>query len=140
MTELNFNTGKRTFSLNGVVEVSFNDTDAEFVGNLFNLFSSLDDRQESYKHRVERMADKKEIFDLMRELDYEIRDEINSLFEQDVCTPLFGKMNVFALADGLPLWANLMLAIMEQVDTGFAREQKAMNPRVQKYTSKWQRK
>ena len=140
MTELNFNTGKRVFNLNGAVEVSFNDTDAAFVEGLYNTFFRLDEKQERYKSRVEKMADKKEIFSLMRELDDEIREEINDLFEQDVCTPLFGRMNVFALADGLPLWANLMLAIMEQVDTGFAREQKAMNPRVQKYTSKWQRK
>lgn len=140
MTELNFNTGKRTFNINGVVEVSFNDTDVDFVGSLYNLFARLDDRQEQYKNRVDRMADKKEIFALMRELDEEIREEINDLFDKDVCTPLFGRMNVFALADGLPLWANFMLAIMDQIDSGYAREQKAVNPRVQKYTSKWQRK
>lgn len=140
MTELNFNTGKRTFNINGVVEVSFNDTDSDFVESLYNVFSRLDDRQERYRNRIDKMADKKEIFAIVREFDCEVREDINGLFEKDVCTPLFGKMNLFALADGLPLWANLMLAIMEQIDSGFAREQNATNPRVQKYTSKWQRK
>lgn len=140
MTELNFSTGRRTFNLNGVVEVSFNDTDATFVEGLYNVFSRLDEKQDRYTNRVEKMADKKEVFSLMRELDEEIREDINDLFDKDVCTPLFGNMNVFALADGLPLWANLMLAIMEQVDSAFSREQKATNPRVQKYTAKWQRK
>ena len=32
---------------------------------------------------------------------------------------------------------NLMLAIMDEVDTTFAREQKATNPRIQKYTKKY---
>ena len=140
MTELNFNTGKRTFNINGVVEVSFNDTDAAFVEKLYNVFSDLDKKQDQYRTRADRMADNKEIFVIMRDMDREIREEINALFEEDVCTPLFGSMNVFALADGLPLWANLMLAIMEQVDSAFAREQNATNPRVQKYTAKWQRK
>lgn len=140
MTELNFNTGKRSFNINGVVEVSFNDTDASFVEKLYNVFEGLDAKQERYRSRAERTADKKEIFAVMRDMDREIKDDINNLFEKDVCSPLFGDMNVFALADGLPLWANLMLAIMEQVDSAFAREQNATNPRVQKYTAKWQRK
>ena len=140
MTELNFSTGRRTFNINGVVEVSFNDTDAAFVESLYNVFSRLDEKQDRYKDRVDKIADRREVFNLMRELDNEIRDEINGLFEKDVCTPLFGKMNLFALADGLPLWTNFMLSIMDQIDDGFTREQKATNPRVQKYTAKWQRK
>ena len=140
MTELNFSTGKRPFNINGVVEVSFNDTDAAFVSEMYDAFSRLDEKQERYRNRVEKTADKAEVFSIMRELDEEIRGVINNLFEKDVCTPLFGKMNLFALADGLPLWANLMLAIMDQIDSGFTREQKATNPRVQKYTAKWQRK
>lgn len=140
MTELNFNTGRRTFKINDSVEVSFNDTDAAFVEKLYNVFENLDAKQERYRNRAERTADKKELFAVMRDMDREIKDDINNLFEKDVCSPLFGDMNVFALADGLPLWANLMLAIMEQVDSAFAREQNATNPRVQKYTAKWQRK
>ena len=48
-------------------------------------------------------------------------------------------MNVYALSDGLPVWANLMLTIMDEIDTTFAREQKATNPRISKYTKKYQR-
>lgn len=140
MTELNFSVGKQTFNLNGVVEVSFNDTDADFVERLFNVFSNLDEKQDRYKDRVDKMADKREVFKVMRELDEEIREDINDLFDKDICAPLFGTMNVFALADGLPLWTNLLLAIMDQVDSAFAREQKLTNPRVQKYTAKWQKK
>lgn len=140
MTELKFGLGLRKFNLNGQVEVFFNDTDADFVERLFNIFYGLDEKQSYYEKRVEKMADNKEIFAFMRELDGEIRGAIDDLFNEDVCKPLFGTMNVFALADGLPLWANLMLAVIDQVDTAFAREQKATNPRIQKYTAKWQRK
>lgn len=48
-----------------------------------------------------------------------------------------GKMNVYALSDGLPVWVNLMLAVMDEIDTAFAREQKQTNPRIAKYTAKY---
>lgn len=139
MTELSFNTGRRSFNINGAVEVFFNDTDVDFVERLYGVFAKLDEKQDYYKKQVQTMPDG-EIFSFMRDLDSDMREELNGLFETDVCTPLFGRMNVFALADGLPLWANLMLCIMEQVDAAYSREQKAINPRVQKYTAKWQKK
>ena len=70
-----------------------------------------------------------------------MRELIDSVFDgTPVCTLLFGSMNVYAMASGLPVWANLMLAIMDEVDTAFAREQKATNPRVQKYMAKYRKK
>ena len=140
MTDLVFNDGRKRFNINGVVEVAFNETDANFVERLYGVFSRLDANQDSYTRRVETMADKREIFSFMREMDEKMRAEINGLFDKDVCGPLFGSMNVFSLADGLPVWANLMLAIIDQVDTAFSREQKATNPRVEKYVAKWQKK
>ena len=49
----------------------------------------------------------------------------------------FNTPNVYAMADGLPVWCNLLFAIMDEIDTSFAREQKATNPRIQKYTAKY---
>lgn len=139
MTELSFNTGRRSFNINGVVEVSFNDTDASFVEKLYGLFRKLDEQHENYKGNLDQCVGE-EVFTRMRELDSDMRVDINNLFGKDVCNPLFGDTNVFALADGLPLWANLLLTIMDQIDSATAREQKATSPRVQKYVAKWQRK
>ena len=86
------------------------------------------------------MTDRAKIFDLMRERDKEMRELIDGVFDAPVCAMLFGGMNVYAMASGLPVWANLMLAIMDEVDTAFAREQKATNPRVQKYMAKYHKK
>lgn len=139
MKEIRFETGVETFSLNGSAEVSFNPTDSAFVENLFNAFDTLDKRQESYRSEVERTADKKEVFGIARRMDGEMREIINCVFGADVCGTLFGGMNVYALADGLPIWANLMLAVMDEIDTAFSREQKATNPRIAKYTQKYKR-
>lgn len=139
MKELNFATGMEEFALNGKCSVFFNPTDPGFAERLFNTFNDLDKQHESYKARIEKIADKAEIFELGRELDTEMREKINSIFDDDICTPVFGGMNVYALADGMPAWANLLLAIMDEVDTTFAREQKATNPRLQKYLGKYKK-
>ena len=91
----------------------------------------------TYTFEVEKTANKREVFETARKMDEEMREIINDVFGFDICSALFGEMNVYALADGLPVWANLMLAIMDEVDTTFAREQKAINPRVSKYTKKY---
>lgn len=140
MKELVFDTGRITFSVNGACEVSFNPTDSEFVKRLFDAFETLDKKQDAYKAEVEKMADKKQIFDIARQRDKEMREIIDSVFEAPVSDSLFGSMNVYALADGLPVWCNLMFAVMDEVDTTFAREQKATDARIKKYTEKYHKK
>lgn len=140
MKELNFESGLVSYSLNGKCEVSFNPTDSNFAERLFSAFEDLDKKQESYKAKVEKMANKREIFDFARERDAEMRDVIDGIFEAPVSEAVFGNMNVYALAGGLPVWSNLLLAIMDEIDTTFAREQKATNPRLAKYTAKYQKR
>lgn len=140
MKELNFESGLVTYSLNGKCEVSFNPTDSNFVERLYSAFEELDKKQEGYKAQIEKMADKREIFDFARERDAEMRSIIDGVLEAPVSDAVFGGMNVYAVANGLPVWCNLMLAIMDEIDTTFAREQKATNPRIAKYTAKYKRK
>lgn len=137
MATLNFETGVNTYSINDKCEVSFNPTDSAFVEKLFTAFDTLDKRQEAYRAEIDRIADKREIFSIARKRDAEMREIIDATFAQPVCNVLFGEMNVYAMADGLPVWVNLMLAIMDEVDTTFAREQKQTNPRIAKYTAKY---
>lgn len=137
MKELNFDSGLVSYSLNGKCEVSFNPTDSNFVERLFKTFNELDKKQEAYKAEVEKISDKKEIFEIARKRDAEMRAMVDEAIGSPVCDSLFGDMNIYALANGLPVWCNLMLAIMDEVDTSFAREQKLTNPRIAKYTSKY---
>ena len=137
MRELSFETGLVTYALNGSVQVTFNPTDSAFVERLFNTFDSLDKKQEAYKAEVDQTADSRAVFDVARKWDGEMRTMIDDVFQQPVCDTLFGSMNVYAMASGLPAWVNLLLTIMEEIDTTFAREQKATNPRLQKYMEKY---
>lgn len=140
MKELNFESGLVTYSLNGKCEVSFNPTDSNFIERLYATFEELGRKQEQYKSDIEKMADKRKIFDYAKERDAEMRGMLDEVFGVPVSDALFGEMNVYALAGGVPVWCNLMLAIMDEIDTTFAREQKATNPRIAKYTAKYKKK
>lgn len=140
MKELNFETGLVEFDINGKTTVSFNPTDSNFIERLYATFEELDRKQEQYKADIEKMADKRKVFDYARERDEEMRGMIDDVFGAPVSDALFGGMNVYAVAGGLPVWCNLMLAVMDEVDSTFAREQKATNPRLTKYTAKYKKK
>lgn len=117
---------------------SFNPLDMAFSRKLFTAFEKLDAKQEKYKEEVQKNADKKEIFDIGEKMDAEMRDIIdNDVFGFDVCERLFGSMNVYAIANGLPVWANLLFAMVDETDNAYAREQKLTNPRIAKYTKKY---
>lgn len=142
MPDIRFDTGLVSYRLNDSCEVTFNPTDSAFVERLFNTFDALDKKQEAYKAEIDKIADKKEIFEIARKRDAEMRGMIDEALCVPVCDRLFGApacggMNVYALAEGLPVWANLMLALIDEIDTSFAREQKKTNPRIAKYTSKY---
>lgn len=117
---------------------SFNPLDMAFSRKLFTAFEKLDAKQEKYKEEVQKNADKKEIFSIGEKMDAEMRDIINDdVFGFDICGELFGGMNIYALANGLPVWANLLFAMVDEADTAYAREQKLTNPRIAKYTKKY---
>lgn len=139
MKELNFDSGLVTYSLNGKCEVSFNPTDTNFVERLYSAFEELDKKQEGYKEQVAEMTGNKAVFDFARERDAEMRGIIDGVFEAPVCDAIFGGMNVYASANGLPVWCNLILAVIDEVDSTAAREQKLTSPRLAKYTAKYQK-
>lgn len=139
MKELNVAAGLETFKINGVCEVVFCPTDPVFVEKLYNVFDSLDQKQEAYAEEIQK-AQKHEIFTIARKRDAELREMVNEVFGFDICSAVFGSVSVCAMADGLPLWSNLMLAVMDEVDSSFEREQKRTNPRIEKYTAKYHQK
>ncbi len=138
MKELSFETGLVTYAVNGGRELSFNPTDPAFIGRLFAAFNSLDERQEAYRAEMEA-ADNLAAFELARRMDREMRALIDGALGEGVSEDVFGGMNVYALADGMPVWANLLLAVMSECEDGFVREQKASNPRLEKYIRKYRK-
>lgn len=138
--EINVSLGIKEYIIRGAAgdcTLRFNPTDSEFIEKLYSAFDTLDKKQDAYNEEVQRCGDKKEIFEIARRRDKEMRALIDGIFDRPVCESIFGGMNLYALADGLYVWANFLLALIEETDTTFAREQRATNPRLKKYTEKY---
>lgn len=141
MADISFGKGDVSYTINGgEATVVFNPTDLSFIERIFSTFDALDGKQEYYNAEIEKAKDNAAVFKIAREMDANMRAIIDAAFESDVCAQVFGKTSVYALADGLPLWVNFMLAVIDETDSAFVREKKATNPRIQKYTKKYGKK
>ncbi len=139
MKSLNFSDGLQDYRLNERVTVRFNPTDLGFLEKLSSAFEKLDAIQEEVRISRENITDEREVFPLARELDARMRAILNELFDAEICTPLFGSMNLFASSCGLPVWANLMLAVTEEVQNSMQDELQQREKRIEKYVKKYQK-
>lgn len=135
--EITVDTGIREFSLGGKVSVWFNPSDVAFAERIFEAFKTLEDKQNEYTTRLNNIGEDPEIFSFGREVDAEMRERVNSIFGKDVVTPLIGDCNIYALAGGLPIWANLLTAVLDVMDETVQAEAKKSKQRVEKYTKKY---
>lgn len=119
-------------------ELSFNPSDPAFADRLYTAFDALKKKQDARDNNVEKMS-AREMFDWMREMNAEMRETIDNVFGQPVCETLFGGTSVYASADGAPLWMNLMVAIMDELDEGIKREKAFHSEKLAKYTAKYHR-
>ena len=107
------------------------------LDRLSRAFSELDSLQEEVRSTREKITDDREVFPIARELDGKMRAILNELFGKEICEPLFGSVNLFASSGGLPLWANLLLAITDEVQGAMKGELDAREKRIAKYVEKY---
>ncbi len=138
---LNIDSGIKTFTINGEVEVSFNPADTGFLTQLREALKSLDALSEEYRKKVHDLPDDdiEQAFDLACERDEKQRAVINGIFEKDVCGPVFKRMHIDSpSADGLPLWAEFILAIMDECGSvNVAALSKKGSAKLNKYIKKY---
>ena len=138
MAELNFDTGLVTYKVNGRCEISFNPADVAFVRRLFNTFDNLSKQQDAIAGE-DQDVDGAKLFDLVEQREKKMRADIDDVFGDAVCDKLFGNVSVFALAGGLPLWCNFLMAVIDKIDAAIEDEQKQASPRVAKYMAKYEK-
>lgn len=138
MSQLNVATGLVTYTINGNCEISFNPADADFAGRVVGAFEKINDICRKTKLEPERSVP--EFMTTTSKLDTEIRQEIDLLFGEPVCEKVFGRTNVISLANGLPIWANFLMAIIDEMDRAITAEKKQASPRAKYYIDKYEKK
>lgn len=144
MKTLNFDTGIVSYSLNDKCEIHINPTDTAFINRTAETFEAVDALSEKYAESFKRIEHANsdspaEIFDLCERRNAEARKLIDELFGGSVCDAVFGEMDVFALANGLPVWQNLFFAILEEMDTSALSEKSKTKSRLDKYIAKYRK-
>ena len=141
MNTLKIDTGLVTYKLNDVCEVSFNPTDANFIEGIYRTFADLDRKQKDYQAERESIGDDADkLFEFMNAKDAEMRSMIDSVFNVSVCDTVFNGVSVFALnRSGMPLWASLLFAIIDECDVEAKALSKQGSETVQKYIKKYKK-
>lgn len=124
-----FADNRQEYDLGGKVKVRFNPTDETFVAKLEQTFSSLDGLQEQVASvpGIQKFV----------ELDKDMRKKIDALLGDGVSDALFEDMNCYALADGLPVWMNLILAILDEVSEAYESEFGKSDARYRQHAAKY---
>ena len=133
---INFETGLKTFDVNGKCEVTFNPYDVFFLGRITEAAETLDKLQAELQTSGD---DWSAIYAKSKEVDAKMRKTIDELFQTSVCAEIFPDFSVFAIGNGFPLWANLLFAVVDQMDAGLGVEKEKAQVRIRKYSSKYKR-
>jgi hypothetical protein len=142
--ELLFDDGLVSFGINGgKATITINPTDADFFGKVYDSFSTLAKKQDKFEDE-RKTVKKEEVFDFARKVSAEMRGVIDEIFApvcdaSSICDAIFGDMNLYAYAGGLPVWCNFLFAVMDKADDSISKEQKLTEPAIKKYTSKYHR-
>ena len=124
------------------VTVRFNPTNMLFAEKLFDTFDQMDVIGEKYQKKLNEAETSAALFDITHDAESEMREKLNALYGTDICTPLFGEYeSVYASdGDGLPVWAAILLATIDEIDASFVAEKEKTNPRIKKYTAKYSKR
>ena len=135
---LNFDTGVIEYDINGAATVRFNPTDAEFVERFYNTFKTLEAEQDELQEQIDAAdGDGEKILVVAHARDEAMRGYIDTLFVQEgIANEIFSGMNCYALADGMPVWVNLLFAVAEEIETAFNEQGKQHDPRMKKLSDK----
>ena len=119
--------------------VEFNPTDMYFVERLSNVFERMEGLQDKYKGQIEAAKDGVSAFNVARKIDADMHKIVDDLFgEKGITEKIYGKMSLYALgANQIPVWANLLLPIMDEVDGAVKAAQKESSPKLQEYLNKY---
>ena len=133
---ITFDTGQKTFDINGKCEISFNPYDVFFLGRVTDAAKKLDTLQSELQTLGEDWAI---IYQKSKETDAKMREVIDGLFQTPICDVIFADVSLFAIGNGLPLWSNLLFAVVDHMDAGLEDEKKKAQVRIRKYSEKYKK-
>lgn len=140
MPSFNFETGLKTFDINGDPErtVTFCPTDPEFVRRVFVVVEDLEELHSAHTELTKDLSFR-ETREPNAALDREIRKAIDGLFEEPISDAVFGKLSSFRIIDGAPFWAIFLLMVLAECADYTIEQREGVSPKLQKIMEKYQK-
>lgn len=104
---------------------------------LYDLFAECAERYETDKDK--KFENNTAFFEYVRQRDAEVSDGVDRLFGEGTAAAVFQGHSTHAMAEGLPLWTNFFLAVIDTVPEEMSKQIRASKPRVEKYLKKYHR-
>lgn len=139
MPNLSVNTGVVEYTLNDTVKLRINPTDPAFAKRIFGRFSELESEDKAWREKISNTNDAEELLRVYDEGDAMFRRAIDDTLGEGVADAVLGDVSALAFADGFPVWMNIFIAILDEMDVKVKQELKASNPRMEKYLKKYHR-
>ncbi len=134
MQSINFNNGYKEYAINGDENCIVRFVPSDF-GILDRINKSIPVIENIHKKYSDLKNDTTEISDMMVSCDKEIREQINYIFGNDVCTPAFGETNCLSPAGGNLLYQNFLDALLPILKKDITAEKEKTVKNIQKYTA-----
>lgn len=135
MSEIKFDTGLKSFTVNGNTTVEFNPADAAFAHRLYTVIDTLQNMENNMPDpNPENYED---IWKAVGTRENAITKEIDGLFGAGKSTEIFGNVSPLALSGGVPLWLNFLLAVMDEMSDEIKEQEKQVDIRLQNLKTKY---
>lgn len=121
-------TGVKDYEINGY-QARFNPTDESFIARVEKAFDSLDGLQDELKNAGD--------FSAFVGLDGKMRVTIDEVLGEGAADAIFPGVNCYSLSNGLPLWLNLMYAIVDEISEACESEFGKTDERMKHYNDKY---
>lgn len=136
MEKLNFKNNIKKYCINDDENciISVNTTDYAILDRIKKSLNTIENLSEEYKNK--KINNDDEANELFVSADLKIREQINYIFNSDVCTSAFGNTNCLSLCDdGSTLFENFINAVVPIIKKDIAEAQKKQEKHIERYTS-----
>lgn len=134
MPNINFNDGFKEYTINNDEnkKIRFNPSDFGMLGRIKRATNEIEKIGKKYEDIDVKDENAVALID---ECDKEIREQINYIFNNDICSTLFGTSNCVSLCGGQPVYMNFMDAVLPVLQKDIEAEKKKSDEKIKKYTN-----
>ena len=138
MGALNYIAGKREYTLPGGGVIWFDPCDSEFANRVIMAVRNCQEIQKRFPKNG--FADLDEQLACIQNINDDIRKEIDNAFGDQVADKACCGSSPTSISDGLPVWMNFLMAVIDEIDANMPEGEKRSRARVQQYVDKYNTK